>query len=470
MQEGFWVLKFQKLLHFWVLNIKYFLFLPTYFSRMYHKRLIDRHLNEWKAAPDHKPLILRGARQVGKSSAVRQLASQFAQFIEINFEESPELKSLFSADLNPHRIVENLSIFFGVPIVPGNTLLFFDEIQTCPQAISSLRFFYEKMPELHVVAAGSLLEFALQSLPSYGVGRVRSLFLHPFSFDEFLSAIGEERLLEAKQKAHFDHPLPDLLHQKLLDLLKKFLVTGGMPEVVAAFVKNAQLMESQRIQDDLFIALRADFTKYKNTVPPSRLVEVFESVVQQAGGKFKFSKASASANHGQIKEALDLLIMAGWVLPVTHTAANGIPPGAEIDSKKRKMLLLDTGMFQRILGLNLAEILFDPAATFINKGAIAEQFWGLEYLKYGSPYAPPALFYWHRESSNANAEVDYIIQQGADLFPVEVKASGQGSMQSLRQFLREKNKPFGYRFSLENFSEYEGVKVMPLYAVSNLER
>ena len=188
--------------------------------------------------------------------------------------------------------------------MPGETLLFFDEIQSCPQAISSLRFFYEKMPELHVVAAGSLLEFALQSLPSYGVGRVRSLFLYPFSFDEFLYAVGEERLLEAKRKANSQHPLPDLLHRKLLDLLKKFLVSGGMPEVVAAFAKNAQLNDSQRILDDLFIALQADFSKYKNTVPPSRLVEVFESVVQQAGGKFKFSKASLSANHGQIKGPL----------------------------------------------------------------------------------------------------------------------------------------------------------------------
>ncbi|MEI6411554.1 MAG: AAA family ATPase [Bacteroidota bacterium] len=435
---------------------------------MYYKRLIDSHLSAWKNSETRKPLILRGARQVGKSSAVRHLALQFEHFVEVNFEETPALKSVFSGALNPQQIIENLSIFFGAPITPGRTLLFFDEIQACPQAISSLRFFYEKMPELHVVAAGSLLEFALQSLPSYGVGRVRSLFLFPFSFDEFLSAVGEDLLLDAKRHANAEQPLSDLLHNKLLDLLKRFLITGGMPEVVATYAKTAQIIDSQSVLDDLYIALRADFTKYKNSVPPSRLVEVFESVVQQAGGKFKYNKASASATQVQIKEALDLLMMAGWVLPVTHTAANGIPPGAEIDPKKRKMLLLDTGIFQRILGLNLADILFDPDSTFVNKGAIAEQFWGLEYLKYSSPYIPPALFYWHREAPNANAEVDYIIQQGADLLPVEVKSSTQGSMQSLRQFLKEKNKSFGYRFSLENFSFYNYVKVMPLYAVSNL--
>ncbi|MFN0034394.1 MAG: ATP-binding protein [Saprospiraceae bacterium] len=434
---------------------------------MYHQRLIDKYLNEWKATTDRKPLLLRGARQVGKSSAVRQLAAQFEHFVEVNFEENPNLKTLFAADLHPQRLTDNLSIFFGKPIVPGRTLLFFDEIQACPAAISSLRFFYEKMPELHLAAAGSLLEFALQSLPSYGVGRVRSLFVYPFSFDEFLGAMGEQGLLEASQNASFQNALPELLHQKLLDFLKKFMLTGGMPEAVAKFAATRQMADAQNILDDLYIALKADFAKYKSTVPPARLVEVMESVVRQSGGKFVFNKASPAANHGQIKEALELLMMAGLVLPVTHTAANGIPLGAEIDPKKRKMLLLDTGIFQRILGLNMADFLFDPAATLINKGVIAEQFWGLEFLKYGSPYAQPALFYWHRESSNANAEVDYVVQKGADLLPVEVKSSGKGSMQSLRQFLKEKNRPFGYRFSLENFSEYGDVKSFPLYAVSN---
>lgn len=435
---------------------------------MYHTRLIDKHLFDWKEDPARKPLLLRGARQVGKSSAVRNLASRFGDFAEVNFEENPNLASIFTPDLNPVRIVDNLSVFLGQRIVAGQTLLFFDEIQACPPAISALRFFYEKMPELHVVAAGSLLEFALQTLPSYGVGRVRSAYLYPFSFDEFLSAMGEDLLLKAKQAASVQSPLPEILHQKLLDYLKTFLLTGGMPEAVSRYVQRRQLLDSQQALDDIYSSLQTDFSKYKNTVPPGRLVEVFESVVRQAGGKFMFSKASANANLQQIKEALHLLTLAGWVIPVTHTAANGIPPGAEIDPKKRKMLLLDTGIFQRILGLNLSEFLFDPNASLQNKGVIAEQFWGLEHLKYDLPFTPPALYYWHRESPNANAEVDYVIQRGADLLPVEVKASGKGSMQSLRQFLKEKNKPFGYRFSLENFSEYQQVRSFPLYAVSSL--
>lgn len=435
---------------------------------MYHKRLIDNHLTQWKDDPFRKPLVLRGARQVGKSSAVRNLATQFSHFVEINFEETPQLNSIFMPDLNPVRILDSLSIFLGQRIIPGQTLLFFDEIQACPPAISALRFFYEKMPEQHIVAAGSLFEFALETLPSYGVGRVRSAFMYPFAFDEFLAALGEDLLLEAKRTANAQSPLPEILHQKLLDYLKTFLLTGGMPEAVSRYVSERRLLDSQQVLDDIYAALQSDFSKYKSNVPPNRLVEVFESVVQQAGGKFIFTKASATSNLAQIKDALQLLILAGWVIPVTHTAANSIPPGAEIDPKKRKMLLLDTGVYQRILGLNLSEFLFDPDTSLRNKGVIAEQFWGLEYLKYDSPFTPPALYYWHRESNNANAEVDYIIQSGADLLPVEVKASGKGSMQSLRQFLKEKNKPFGYRFSLENYSQYQDIRSLPLYAVSGL--
>ncbi|MEZ4987620.1 MAG: AAA family ATPase [Saprospiraceae bacterium] len=437
---------------------------------MYFNRTIDHALHTWKEDLDRKPLLIRGARQVGKSSSVRNLGEQFDNFLEVNFEEMPRLKQLFERDLNPHRITEALSVYFGKPIQSGNTLLFFDEIQTCPAAISSLRFFYEKMPDLHLVAAGSLLEFALHSLPSYGVGRVRSLFMYPFSFDEFLNAIGENVLVLAKQKANFDQPLETILHDKLLDYLRFFLLIGGMPESVAFYVKHRQLHKSQQVLDDIYTALRADFTKYKDTVPPNRLRMVFESVVQQAGAKFIYAKAVDNTSHYHIKEALDLLNMAGWVIPVTHTAANGLPLGAEANFKKRKMLLLDTGIFQRILGLDISDSLLGDSMSSIHQVALAEQFWGLEYLKYANPWSPPSLYYWHREAASANAEVDYIISQGNKILPVEVKSSGSGRMQSLRQFLIEKKQAFGFRFSTENFSSYESIKCFPLYAISNISK
>jgi uncharacterized protein len=178
-----------------------------------------------------------------------------------------------------------------------------------------------------------------------------------------------------------------------------------------------------------------------------------------------YSKVGQNINHGQAKETLELLIQAGLVYPVTHTSANGIPLGAESDPKKRKMILFDTGIFQRILGLNISDFLFDTDTSLINKGAIAEQFWALEYLKYNSPFQILNLYYWHRENPNANAELDYVIQKGSEVLPIEVKSSGKGSMQSLRQFLSEKNRPFGYRFSLENYSDYQQVKSYPLYGV-----
>jgi uncharacterized protein len=433
---------------------------------MYYKRLIDRYLLQWKEEAYRKPLILRGARQVGKSSAVRQLALTFEDFVEINFEQSPQFKPIFIGDLSPVKLIEQLSVMVGRQIMPGKTLLFFDEIQACPQAISSLRFFYEQAPALHVIAAGSLLEFALQSLPSYGVGRVRSYHMFPFAFDEFLEALGEGLLLKAKQEAHFGHPVSDVLHEKLLQYLSVFLVVGGMPEAVARYVETGQLLQIQPVLDDIIRALRSDFAKYSRSVPTLRLQEVFNAVVQQAGGKFVYAKASEQIKDYQAKEALELLILAGWVLPVTHTSANGIPIGAEADYKKRKMMLLDTGIFQRILGLDQAALYGQSDFVFINKGALAEHLWGLEYIKYQAPDRYPDLYYWHREGK-ANAEVDFVVQHDGALVPVEIKSSGKGQMQSLRLFLTEKNRPYGYRFSTENFATYDDIKVMPLYAVSN---
>jgi hypothetical protein len=435
---------------------------------MYLKRLIDKDLIRWKEGDGRKPLLIRGARQVGKSSAIRNLGAGFETFIEINFEELPQLGLAFETDLNPFRIVEELSAYVGKPIYPGRCLLFFDEIQACPKAISALRFFYEKMPELHVVAAGSLLEFALQELPSFGVGRIRSMFVYPFSFAEFLMALNENQLLDYIFKSDESHTMPTLLHQKANDLMKKFLVIGGMPEVVKAYISGKQFPEIQSIQNDLILTYTSDFGKYSKQVPPQRIMAVFNSVVRQSGGKFMYSKADANANHGQLKQALDLLVLAGLVIPIVHSAANGIPIGAEADFKKQKMMLLDTGLQMCCNHLEIKDVLFSEEADFINKGWLAEQFWGLEYLKYNSSFTQNQLFYWHREVTNANAEVDFVIQYQNKIIPVEIKSSGRGRMQSIRQFMEEKKSEFGFRFSAENFSTFEKIKVWPLYATMKI--
>jgi predicted AAA+ superfamily ATPase len=388
--------------------------------------------------------------------------------MEINFEEQKQIHRLFEGDLSPHDLCDNLSVYYNIPVVAGKTLLFFDEIQSCIPAISSLRFFYEKFPELHLIAAGSLLEFAFEGLPSFGVGRVRSIFMYPFSFDEFLLVCGENLLLQAKKSASPEQPLQEAIHNKLLNLLRRFLVLGGMPEVIVNYVQGQNLNACQQVLNDLIVSLKADFTKYKKRVPFSRLSEVFTSVVQQTDGKFIYAKTATEANHKQVKEAVDLLIMAGLVIPVTHTSANGIPLGAESAEKKRKMLIFDSGIFQRILGLNISELLFEDSFDIVNKGSIAELHVGLELLKSSSCYQQSELYYWHREALNSNAEVDYVIQKHQDIIPIEVKSGKKGKMQSLYLFLKEKKAPYGIRFSLENYSAYGQIRVYPLYAVSDI--
>lgn len=342
------------------------------------------------------------------------------------------------------------------------------KFRACIPAISSLRFFYEKYPELHVIAAGSLLEFALAELPSFGVGRIRSIFMYPLSFDEFLLAFQEDLLIKARKRASSERPLTEPVHSKLLNYLKRFLVLGGMPEVVACYVQTRDLMGCRQVLDDLIISLKTDFSKYKKRVPSLRISEVFESVVRQSGGRFVYANAATEANHKQVKEAVDLLIMAGLVIPVTHTAANGLPLGAGSNIKKRKMLLLDTGIFQRLLGLNIGEILIENDFDAINKGAIAEQYTGLEILKSISCYRQENLYFWQREALNSNAEIDYVIQKGEEILPIEVKSGKKGSMQSLFLFLKEKNIAKGIRFSTENYSSYDQIDVYPLYAVADV--
>ena len=435
---------------------------------MYLQRKIDIEFSEWGKSKNCKPLLVRGARQIGKTHAVRNLGNEFEYFIEINFESDKEIHSLFEGNLNAEEISDNISAIYQKSIIKGKTLIFFDEIQECIPAIQTLRFFYEQMPGLHVISAGSLLEFALLEIPSFGVGRIRSIFMYPFSFDEFLLAFNENKLLELRQKASSQKPLNNALHEKLITYLRKFLILGGMPEVVANYVENKDLKQSFLILNDLKNSYFDDFAKYKKIVPVKRIRDVFESLVMQAGNKFMYSKTQSEDNHKQIKEALELLILAGVAIPVTHTSANGLPLGAEVNHKKRKILLIDTGLFLNILNLDIGEIILTNDFNTINKGNLTEMFVGLELLKYKSPYQRSSLYYWHRESRNSNAELDYLIVKKNNIYPVEVKSGKSGSMQSMNIFLKSKNIQKGIRISKENFSNYNNIDVYPLYAVSNI--
>ena len=437
-------------------------------SSSYIIRRIDAVLLAWKSASSRKALLLRGARQVGKTAAIRRLAESFEHFIEINFEELPSTARIFDGDLEVREICDRLSAFAGKPIIPGKTLLFFDEIQACPRCLSSLRFFYERMPELHVAAAGSLLEFALENIASFGVGRITSVFVYPFTFAEFVTANSGTALVEMIDRCNPAHPMNEALHLKLIEKLRIYLVIGGMPAVVSAYTANEGLLTCKRILDDLVNVYLDDFVRYRKRAPVARLRETFESITRQTGGKFVYSSVSPECSTYESKISLDLLERAGLAYRIYHAVARGMPLGAQINTRKFKAILFDVGVHQRLLGLDLQEHIVKSHEDIINKGNVAELFAGLELVANGSSYSRPQLYYWHREAKSSNAEVDYVVQRGSRLLPIEVKSGKKGRMRSLRIFMEERGLDIGVRVSEENYGRYDGIVVLPIYAVGNL--
>ena len=431
------------------------------------KRNIDKYLLDWKESKDRKVLLLRGARQVGKTFSIRILGREFKHFLEVNFEIDRPIKDFFKGSLEPSQICQKLSVYYSVPIIEGETLLFFDEIQECPDAIRSLRFFYEKMPALHVTAAGSLLEFAISEIPSQGVGRLNSCFMYPLSFDEFLKALGEDRLVSMKNSSALK-PLELVFHDRLIDYLKVFYIIGGMPEIVQEYVNSKNILACRNKLNDIIETFKDDFAKYKKYSAVVRLNEVFESIVFQSGNKFKYSRIDSLSAHNSLKDALELIVQAGLAYKIYHTSAEGIPLGAQIKIKKFKVVLFDTGIHLQMSGLNVADIVAAQNLEMINKGSVAELFVGTELIKARPSNVRPKLYYWHREKKASNAEVDYVIQKDEKIIPIEVKSGLTGKMQSMKIFLNEKNIKSGIRCSLENFSDYGNIKVYPLYAVNKI--
>lgn len=448
-------------------------------QQKYFHRQIDQALLAWKKSPRHKPLLLRGARQVGKSSTVRHLAEQFDNFVEINFERKPKFLKIFQGDLDAKHIVETIKMITGAPIVPGKTLLFFDEIQMCQEAISSLRFFWEELPELHVIAAGSLLEFALNEIPTFGVGRIHSMFMYSMSFDEFLNALGMDSLEKAKWEATQQQPLMPILHEQLVSLFRTFLMVGGMPECVATWVNTHSYVECQAVQKEIVYTYEVDFAKYKKRANTTLLRQTLHSAAHQIGGKFVYSQVSRDFRSAQIKEALSLLTLAGLLVPIYNTAANGFPLGAEADEACAKYLFLDSGLLLAILGMDYGsittiseQILIGNAADLVNKGHITEMVAGLEIIKNMPADSVPSLYFWMRDARGSLAEVDYIMAKDMKILPIEVKAELKGGMKSLYSFVEAKGIKQAVRTSLENFGSFLKddcqIDIYPLYALKNM--
>lgn len=455
---------------------------------MYYSRLIDVYLAEWAARPMHKPLLLRGARQVGKSTAVQHLGESFESYVEVNFEKQASFMTLFQGgDIDVRRIIPQIAAMAGKRIEPGKTLLFLDEIQQCPEAIMALRFFKEDIPDLHVIAAGSLLEFALDELPTFGVGRIHSMFMFPMTFDEFLMANNEQILMEERNKASASAPLPKPLYDKLVGLLRTYMLVGGMPEVVSKWVETHDYLACQEIQDDIVVAYEDDFPKYRRKIEPELLRQTMRSIAVQVTDKFVYSEVGGGYKSAEVKKAIEMLAKAGIVVPVTHTAANGLPLGSETDKAYRKMLLLDTGLMLRVLNMTSGDvselteqILASDIADLINKGPMAEMLVGLELYHYRTPNIRHEMYYWQRQAKNSQAEIDYISSYRQTVLPIEVKAGVQGGMKSLWLFMREKQLVNAVRCSLENYGafDYEDredanavrhVLICPIYAISQME-
>lgn len=450
---------------------------------MYIDRHIDQELIAWKDGYNRKPLLLRGARQVGKSSTVARLGSTFKHYAEVNFERQPQLRSLFTQGTDVRETAARIGAILGVPMVAGETLLFLDEIQSCPEALKSLWFFKEDYPELHVVAAGSLLEFALKEMPSYGVGRIRSMFMYPLSFDEFLHALGQDAWIAAKEQARCDKPLPEPLHEALTQAFRTFLMVGGMPASVVAWTETHDYVQCAQEQEDILQTYYDDFAKYAPRVDPQLLRNTLQSVVMQVGGKFVYDRVEGGYRAEEVKRALTLLSNAGLIKEVRHTAANGLPLGAQTNQKFRKFIYLDSGLMLRMQALDLggdrqatALILSGGSEELVNKGGLTEMVAGWELVKAQSNRTSHELFYWQDLGDGTTSEVDYITVRDLQILPVEVKAGTSGKMKSLRLFMQKKNITRAVRTSLENFGLLSlkdkdtdrRIEIVPLYALSSL--
>ena len=402
-------------------------------------------LEEWAERARRKPLVIRGARQVGKTTLVRLFAEGRFDLVELDFERQPRLESFFT-DNDPRRTLELLEAHTGRPLQPGRTLLFLDEIQAAPRVFTALRYFYETLPELHVIAAGSLLELVLEQ-PAFSVpvGRIEYLHLGPMQFGEVLAAGGDPKLRDFLRDYALGEEIPDALHDKLLRRLETYLLVGGMPEAMAAYQESGSHRASERVKSSILTTFHDDFGKYGPKVDAARLRKVFERLPHLVGGKLKYVHLDREERSKDLAHALRLLSLAGVVHPVHHSSANGVPLGAEASERVFKVLCLDVGLMSTACGLSVLDLERADDLLLVNRGALAEQMVGQHLLHSAPSWEPPRLFYWAREQRGSAAEVDYVISQGQAILPVEVKAGTTGTLKSLHLFLREKERSLAVR-------------------------
>ena len=414
------------------------------------RKVLDE-LRKWAGRERRKPLVMRGARQVGKTWLARRLGEEFPGGVaEINFEKTPGAGELFASN-DPKKIVPMLEAVYGWKVRAGETLLFLDEVQAAPQVLMALRYFHEEMPGLHVVAAGSLLEFSLADHSfSMPVGRIEYFHAGPMTFAEFLSAEGKAGLAEWLDRWNLGDEVPGILHEQCMEELRKYLVVGGMPESVAAYCGGGGDFEaSERVRQGILETFADDFAKYAKRVPVGNIRKVFESVPRQLGEKFTWAKVDRDVRSSGLAEAFGMLCKARVAAKVRRTTGNGVPLGADADERNFKAVFLDTGLASLACGVRYRDVMGGADLLPGHRGAIAEQFVGQELMAAQETWRPRELFYWARESRTSNAEVDYLGVEGGRVYPIEVKAGATGRLKSMHQFLAEKGTEFGVRFNAD---------------------
>ena len=421
---------------------------------------------------------------MGKTWIVRHFAETVGKnLIEVNLEKYPKLESVFSPN-EPEEIIKRLNGALEIKINPSECILFIDEIQAAPSLFTKLRWFAEDMSELPVIAAGSLLEFILGSQDfSMPVGRISYMHLEPLSFEEFLLAHHRNELVTQLKEFTWRNGLSDFTHEKLMSLFREYLIIGGMPAAVQAWLESQSFSDVSQVHHDILLTYRDDFGKYSGRMPPARLNEVMTKVPRNLGKKFVYSSVNLEERVPVIKEALDLLCKAKVCHRIYATSSNGVPLGAEILQQYFKVILLDVGLCSADLGLTLIEVESIHEIDLINKGGIAEQVVG-QLLRTITPfYQEPALYYWVNTDKNASAEIDYVIQHGSKIIPVEVKAGSVGSLKSLHLFMRLKKSALAVRINsapasttIINLKDTQGnpvsyeLRSIPFYLIGELPR
>lgn len=451
------------------------------------KRRYHLSLTAWFESKHRKPLVIRGARQVGKSTLVREFARQQGLHLaEINLERYRTLNPVF-ASLDSHRILRELEGVMASPIRERETLLFLDEIQATPDALAALRYLHEDRPNLAVIAAGSLLEFCLAdhyfSMP---VGRIDYLHVGPMTFKEFLQALGEDYLVQSLETYEWGDAWPQSAHDKLLERERQYLFIGGMPEAVLRYVESGSIEEARRVHRSIVQTYIDDFAKYAKHNELVRVQQIFERVPGMVGRKVKYSEIRREDRAALVKSAIDLLIKARLVLPVFHSDCSGLPIKAGINDKIYKLYCLDVGVLNYLLGLEWSVIAGRSERDLVNEGALAEQVIAQHMAYANQGLEPPELFYWLREGKGTNAELDFVWAKLGQIIPIEVKAGSSGRLRSLQQFVFYKHSARAVRFDLNPpsrqrvthqvriGSDYTPVSfelfALPLYMVEELSR